>query len=323
MWLLRCRMPGSETKKTRRTEGVENSGGQEHQMGVTRGCRALGAFSGGLDSMIAALLLKSQGIEVELVTFTSPYFTSEKGRCGAKQLGLSWREIDYSAEMMILLKNPPSGFGKNLNPCIDCHAGMFRILGELSAAEGYDVIFSGEVAGQRPMSQNKNSLNRVARLSGYPELLLRPLSAKLLKMTDPERRGLVNRDLLQSISGRGRKPQIKLAEEYGIQYINPGGGCLLTDPNYCDRLRILMEIPGLLTAGNARLIRHGRMIRISEDTIGLVGRDERDNEGLESLAADKVTFALEDRPGPTGVLIGDPEMLTELIKLVKRFARRV
>ncbi len=295
---------------------MENRGGQAHQVGV----RALGAFSGGLDSMIAALLLRTQGIEVELATFTSPYFSSEKGCSRAKQLDLPWREIDYTAQMMALLENPPSGFGKNLNPCIDCHAGMFRILGDIAAAEGYDVIFSGEVAGQRPMSQNKNSLNRVARLSGYPELLLRPLSAKLLKITDPEQRGQVNRDLLLSLSGRSRKPQIKLAEEYGIQYTNPGGGCLLTDPNYCDRLRTLMEIPGLLTPGNARLIRHGRMFRISQDTICLVGRDEMDNEGLESLAQDEITFALEERPGPTGVLIGDPEMLPELIKLVQRYA---
>ncbi len=296
---------------------MENRGGQAHQVGVVR---AIGAFSGGLDSMIAALLLRTQGIKVDLVTFTSPYFTSFNGYRGAKQLDLPWREIDYSSEMMALLANPPSGFGKNLNPCIDCHAGMFRILGDIAAAEGHDIIFSGEVAGQRPMSQNKNSLNRVARLSGYPELLLRPLSAKLLKITDPEQKGLVNRDLLLNVSGRGRKPQMKLAEEYGIQYINPGGGCLLTDPNYCDRLRTLMEIPGLLTAGNARLIRHGRMFRISEDTIGLVGRDERDNEGLESLAADEIIFSLEERPGPTGVLIGDPEMLPELIKLVERYA---
>ncbi|NOQ21316.1 MAG: tRNA 4-thiouridine(8) synthase ThiI [Candidatus Aegiribacteria sp.] len=284
------------------------------------GVRALGAFSGGLDSMLAALLLKFQGIEVELATFASPYFSSEKGYGGAKQLDLPWREIDFTSEIMALLKKPPSGFGKNLNPCIDCHASMFRILGEIAAAEGYDIIFSGEVAGQRPMSQNKNSLNRVARLSGYPELLLRPLSAKLLKITDPERKGLVDREKLLSLSGRSRKPQMKLAEEYGICYINPGGGCLLTDPNYCGRLSILMEIPGLFSAVNAGLVRYGRMFRLSEDTIGLVGRDEKDNAGLESLVKDEITFALEDRPGPTGVLIGDPEMLPELIVLVERYA---
>ncbi len=286
-------------------------------MGIVR---ALGAFSGGLDSMIAALLLKSQGIEVEVATFTSPFFSSESGCRYAKQLDLPWREIDYTAEMMTLLQNPPSGFGKNLNPCIDCHAGMFRILGEIASAEGYDFIFSGEVAGQRPMSQNKNSLNRVARLSGYQEKLLRPLSAKLLRITDPELRGQVDREKLLSLSGRSRKPQMKLAEEYGIEYINPGGGCLLTDPNYCGRLSILMEIRGLLTARNAGLIRHGRIFRLSKDTICLVGRSEMDNAGLESLVKDEVIFVLEDRPGPTGVLIGDPEMLPVLIDLVERYA---
>ncbi|MCD4702512.1 MAG: tRNA 4-thiouridine(8) synthase ThiI [Candidatus Aegiribacteria sp.] len=284
------------------------------------GCKALGAFSGGLDGMLSALLLKSQGIEVELATFSSPFFSSEPGSSGAEQLDLPWREIDYTSEILNLLKKPPSGFGKNLNPCIDCHAGMFRILGGIAAAEGHDFIFSGEVAGQRPMSQNKNSLNRVARLSGYQELLLRPLSAKLLGITEPERTGLVDREKLLDLSGRSRKPQMKLAEKYGIQFINPGGGCLLTDPNYCGRLSILMEIPGLFTAGNAGLIRHGRMFRLSEDTIGLVGRDERDNAGLESLVKDEITFALEDRPGPTGVLIGDPEKLPELIALVNRYA---
>lgn len=313
-------MPGQETEETCFIQKLENRRGKAYKMGVKKKTRALGAFSGGLDSMIAALLLKSQGIEVEVVTFTSPFFSSEKGYSGAKQLDIPWRKIDYTAELMATLNDPPSGFGKNLNPCIDCHAGMFHILGDIAAAEGYDVIFSGEVAGQRPMSQNKNSLNRVARLSCYPELLLRPLSAKLLRITEPEKKGLVDRDLLLDLSGRSRKPQMKLAEEYGISYVNPGGGCLLTDPNYSDRLSILREIPGLFTAENARLVTHGRIFRLSEDTIGLVGRDERDNEGLESLVKDEITYVLEDIPGPTGVLIGDPEMLPELIKLVKHYA---
>lgn len=284
------------------------------------GVRALGAFSGGLDGILAALILKSQGIEVELATFSSPFFGSEPGRNSAIQLGVPWREIQFTDEIVTLLKNPPSGFGKNLNPCIDCHAGMFRILGGIAEVEGFDIIFSGEVAGQRPMSQNKNSLNRVARLSGFGDIMLRPLSAKLLKATVPEREGLVDREKLLALSGRSRKPQMKLAEEYGIRYTAPGGGCLLTDPNYCGRLRTLMEIPGMFTGRNARLIRHGRMFRLSEDTIGLVGRSEKDNEYLESLVKDEIKFEQEDRPGPTGVLIGDPAMLPELITLVKKYS---
>ncbi|MCD4847895.1 MAG: tRNA 4-thiouridine(8) synthase ThiI [Candidatus Aegiribacteria sp.] len=281
--------------------------------------RALGAFSGGLDSMIAAKVLLDQHIEVEAVSFSSPFFESDAGRTGAVQLGISWREIDYSATIMSLLVNPPSGFGNNCNPCIDCHAGMFRKLGEIASAEGFDFIFSGEVAGQRPMSQNRGSLNRVARLSGFKEILLRPLSAKLLPPTDPEKRGLVDRSRLLRLSGRSRKPQILIAEEHGFQYKPPGGGCLLTDPNYCSRLKMLMDIPGLLTELNSRLIRYGRIFRLSEDTIGLVGRSEEDNERLEDLAqkGGKITYALPDRPGPTGVLIGDKNNLEELKTLVK------
>lgn len=284
------------------------------------GVRALGAFSGGLDSMVAAALLAEQGIEVELATFSSPFFSSDEGRDAAARLDMPWREIEYTDEIMELLRSPPSGFGKNLNPCIDCHAGMFRLLGRTARKEGFDLVFSGEVLGQRPMSQNRNSLNRVANLSGCSEILLRPLSARLLPETLPEKKGLVDRSRLLDISGRGRKRQMKYAEERGLAYRNPGGGCLLTEPNFCSRLKVLMEIPGLFTPGNARLLRYGRFFRLSEDTVGLVGRWEADNEALESLAGDRPTWSLEDVPGPTGVLIGDPEQLPQLILLVKKYA---
>ncbi len=288
------------------------------------GVRALGAFSGGLDSMIAAKVLIDQGIEVEVVTFSSPFFASDAGRKGAIQLGIPWREIDYSETILSLLCNPPSGFGNNCNPCIDCHAGMFKKLGEIASVEGFDFIFSGEVAGQRPMSQNRGSLNRVARLSGYKEILLRPLSARLLPATEMEETGLVDRSRLLRLSGRSRKPQILIAEENDLQYKAPGGGCLLTEPNYCSRLRMLMDIPGLLTETNAHLIRYGRIFRLSKDTIGLVGRSEEDNERLEelALAGGKVTFALSDRPGPTGVLIGNRDNLEKLASLVTQYAKK-
>lgn len=282
--------------------------------------KALGAFSGGLDGMVAASLLRSQGIHVELATFTSPFFSSLEGRLAAERLGLPWREIEFTADMMELLHNPPSGFGKNLNPCIDCHAMMFRTLGGVAEREGFHLIFSGEVVGQRPMSQNRNSLNRVANLSGYGRILLRPLSAKLLAKTEPEEMGLVDRNRLLDISGRGRKRQIRLAEEYGFSYKNPGGGCLLTDPGYCSRLEVLMGIPALFTPRNARLIRHGRFFRLSEDTVCLVGRSEKDNEALEALAGDEVTFSLPDVPGPTGVLLGDSDLLPGMQALVRKYA---
>jgi len=282
--------------------------------------RALGAYSGGLDGSLAALLLKDQGIEVHLVTFESPFFSSRDGKRSAEALGMPWREVDFTSVIMEMVRDPESGHGKNLNPCIDCHAGMFRELGKIAEAEGFHLIFSGEVLGQRPMSQNRNSLNRVANLSGYRDILLRPLSAKLLNPTLPEEQGLVNRGALLDISGRGRKRQLALARRYGIRYKNPGGGCLLTEPNFCKRLGVLLEIPGMFTEKNARLISHGRFFRLSSDTVCLIGRCREDNDALEQLAGDYPTYCLEDIPGPTGVLLGDSAHMPEMIALVEKYA---
>ncbi|MBD3277816.1 MAG: hypothetical protein GF388_05920 [Candidatus Aegiribacteria sp.] len=284
------------------------------------GVRALGAFSGGLDSMIAALLLRDQGIEVHLATFYSPFFSSDEGEKRARQLGMPWRRIDFSGQMMQLIEDPPSGFGKRLNPCIDCHAGMFRVLCGIAEKERFDFLFSGEVIGQRPMSQQRNTMNRVKKLSESGDILLRPLSAKLLSPTKPEREGIVDREKLLDISGRGRKRQIALADKYGIEYRNPGGGCLLTDPNYCNRLRELMDVEGLVTSKNASLIRHGRFFRLAEDTFCLIGRDKEDNEALEALAGGALTYSLDDIPGPTGVLVGDDSLLPEMKALVRKYA---
>lgn len=267
------------------------------------GVKALGAFSGGLDGVVSAMLLREQGIEIELVTFLSPFFSSDSGRKAADSLGMPWREVDFTGEIMELLRSPPSGFGKNCNPCIDCHAAMFRLLGKTAAEEGFDFIFSGEVVGQRPMSQNRNSLNRVARLSEYPKILLRPLSARLLTLTDPEKNGLIDREKLLDLSGRSRKAQIAFARKRGLTEYGSGGGCLLTEPNFCGRLRVLMDTPGFFTAENAWLITSGRMFVLSGTAVGLVGRWEDDNVRLAGLAGSRVTVELKEIPGPTGVLI--------------------
>ena len=268
------------------------------------GVRAIGAFSGGLDGMIASLMLLDQGVEVEAVTFDSPFFSCRRGRISAEQIGVRWRSIDFTEDILEILSDPPSGFGGNCNPCIDCHARMFERVLTICNAEGFDFIFSGEVLGQRPMSQNRGALNRVARLSGAGKRLLRPLSARLLPPTVPEVEGLVDRQHLGDISGRGRKRQIELAGEYGITYANPAGGCLLTDPGYSVRLRVLLGQPALLTPVNTRLIRHGRMFMLDEGVIGLVGRSKEDNDEIEALSKPSMTFTMSDHVGPTGVIIG-------------------
>ncbi|MCD4708676.1 MAG: hypothetical protein K8S62_13160 [Candidatus Sabulitectum sp.] len=264
--------------------------------------RALGAFSGGLDGMLASRVLIDQGIHVEAVTFDSPFFDVQAGETAATALGIKWHTVDFTSEIMALLFDPPSGFGKNMNPCIDCHAAMFRKLKEIAAREGFDFIFSGEVVGQRPMSQNRGSLNRVKNISRTGDILLRPLSARILDPTPIEEAGLVDRERLLDLNGRGRTKQLEMAREYGFSHIpSPGGGCLLTDPGYSNRLRVLKEV-GLLSGDNARMIRFGRMFLLN-GAVGLVGRSAAENDKM--LHADTgIQLAIRDIPGPLGIILG-------------------
>ncbi|MEA3267324.1 MAG: hypothetical protein U9P42_10345 [Candidatus Fermentibacteria bacterium] len=283
--------------------------------------RALAAFSGGLDGMLACRVLMDQGIHVEAVTFSSPFFDPEAGRTAADHLGIPWREVDFTADIVALLFDPPSGFGKNMNPCIDCHAAMFSRLKEIAAEENFDFIFSGEVVGQRPMSQNRGSINRVKNISLTGNVLLRPLSAKILDPTPMEESGLVNRDLLLDLNGRGRARQLKMAGDYGFSHIpTPGGGCLLTDPGYANRLKSLKDI-NLLSGENARMIRLGRMF-VLDKAVGLVGRSSEENDRM--LEADTgIQLDIQNIPGPLGILLGEKtvENLTLLTAIMASYTK--
>jgi tRNA-specific 2-thiouridylase len=287
---------------------------------MTARARGLGAFSGGLDGIVAAVLLQEQGVGIELATFSSPFFGADSGRAAASMLRAPWREIDFSLDILALLVNPPSGFGSNLNPCIDCHAAMLSRLRCVMESEGFDFVFTGEVLGQRPMSQNRQSLDRVARLSGLGDRLLRPLSALALPPTRPESGGLVAREKLLGITGRGRKPQMTFARERGLTFPAPGGGCLLTDPGFSLRLSQLLST-GLLSACSSRLIGIGRMLRLGPASFGIIGRSEAENVTLESLASGMAIVRLSDRPGPSAVLVGDEAGLPLLAGLVAFYGR--
>ena len=163
--------------------------------------RALGLCSGGLDSMLSALVLREQGIEVEWITFETPFFNAKKARKASQMTGIPLTVKPIFPVYMKMLKNPPAGYGKHMNPCMDCHALMFKLAGEMMQENQFDFLFSGEVAGQRPMSQNKTSLRYVEKHSGFEGYILRPLSAKNLPETIPEKKGLINRELLLDIQG--------------------------------------------------------------------------------------------------------------------------
>ena len=207
-----------------------------------RKTRALGLCSGGLDSMLAGLVLREQGIEVEWISFETPFFSSAKARKASRLTGIPLTVKPIFDDYMVMLRNPPAGYGKQMNPCMDCHTMMFRLAGEIMAARGFDFLFSGEVLGQRPMSQTKPSLRYVEKHSGMAGYILRPLSAKLLPETVPEQQGRVDREKLLDIHGRGRKDQIALAQTFGISdYPAPAGGCLLTDKGFSARLKDLFD----------------------------------------------------------------------------------
>jgi tRNA U34 2-thiouridine synthase MnmA/TrmU len=204
--------------------------------------RALGLCSGGLDSMMSGLVLRQQGIEVEWVSFETPFFNAAKARKASEMTGIPLTVKPIYNIYIKMLKHPPAGYGKYMNPCMDCHTLMFKLAGEMMPQGNFDFLFSGEVLGQRPMSQNKQALGYVAKHSGHKGYILRPLSAKNLPETIPEKEGLVDREQLLDIAGRGRKRQMELAKNFGISdYPAPAGGCLLTDKNYSIRLREIFE----------------------------------------------------------------------------------
>jgi tRNA U34 2-thiouridine synthase MnmA/TrmU len=270
--------------------------------------KALGLLSGGLDSSLAALCLKRQGVEVTAISFVTPFFGSSKAELAAKQMDIPLIVEDISKIHLDMVKKPRYGYGKNMNPCIDCHAMMFRLAGEIMAERGFDFLFSGEVLGQRPMSQNANALRSVAKYSGHPERILRPMSAKLLPVTPMEEKGLVDREQLLDIQGRSRKPQEALAKEWDLtDFPSSGGGCLLTEIHFSDRLRDLINHQPDCTVDDVELLKIGRQFRLSEHAKLTLGRHQKDNEAIREAA--KSVYLVLRTPGvsgPLGLVSGQP-----------------
>ena len=275
----------------------------------------VGLFSGGLDSILAVKVLQDQGIDIIALTLVTPFFGAEKAVQAAAGLDMDHRVVDITTDHLQVVRHPKHGYGRNMNPCIDCHALMFRKAGRLMEDEGADFLFSGEVLGERPMSQNKGSLIRVARESGYEDLILRPLSAKLLPMTRPEREGKVDRAGLLNLSGRGRKRQMELAERYSInEFPAPAGGCLLTDPIFSRRLRNLLERHDPVSREDLELLKHGRHLRLDPRFKLIVGRDQEDNRQIRALRTERhVLLEVREHPSPLGLL--SAETPQDLIRL--------
>ena len=269
--------------------------------------KAICVFSGGLDSMLSAQIIRSQGIEVIGVFFKTPFFTPEKAIKFSQLINLPLKIVDITEDHLKVVKSPKYGYGENMNPCIDCHALMFKYARELMEQEGASFVISGEVLGQRPMSQNRKALYIIAEESGLGRLLLRPLSAKRLPITIPEEKGWVKRELLLGIHGRSRKPQIELAKKYGIvDFPSPAGGCLLTEKNFSKRLKDLIELKEDFDVRDIELLKLGRHFRVDKHTKIIVGRNKRENQKLKELRnSEELLLEPKQASGPVVLLSGN------------------
>jgi len=275
--------------------------------------KAFSLLSGGLDSLLATRLIMAQGIRVVGLHFITPFFGYDcKGREDdyaermMRDCGIEARVIDVSEEYFQVLRHPRYGYGKNFNPCVDCKVFLFSKAKQLLEEEKAEFLVTGEVLGQRPMSQRRDTLRIVERDSGTEGLLLRPLSAKNLKPTLPEIRGLVDRERLLNLKGRSRKPQIKLAEEFGIRnYPAPAGGCLLTDPILSRRIRNHFAANPTVSLNEVLLLQLGRQFGLDDRGWLILGRNESENGKLEGLGRKGDFFLkIEEIPGPLGLLRG-------------------
>jgi Predicted tRNA(5-methylaminomethyl-2-thiouridylate) methyltransferase, contains the PP-loop ATPase domain len=278
-------------------------------------------MSGGLDSILAAKLMLEQGVEVLAVNFSAKLCMCGCKKTGdsaaqtaAKMLGVPLKTIDITDDFIEIVKNPKHGHGANMNPCIDCKIYMFKHAKEMMAETGASFLVTGEVLGERPMSQRMDALHIIEKQAGVTGILLRPLTAKNLEPTIPELEGVVDREKLLDIRGRSRKPQMALAEKFGItKYPNPAGGCLLTDPGFAKRVKDAI-MHGEFDADNLALLSVGRHFRLSPEARLVVGRDESENDIIESLAKPgDILFQLTDHQCPTSLLRG--KIGAELIKL--------
>ncbi len=289
--------------------------------------RALALFSGGLDSMLSIKLITDQGVEVTALHIDTG-FGGNKDKSAimkkrAAMVGADFEIVNIREQFIEeILFDPKYGYGKNFNPCIDCHGNMFRIAKELLPKYGASFIITGEVIGQRPMSQRADAIKNVTRLAGDEEggLILRPMSAKLMEPTIPEKKGWVDREKLLGISGRNREVQLRLAKEYEFEeYESPGGGCLLTDGAFEQKLRDAVAYEKKFEVADIDVLKAGRHLRLPEGAKLVIGRNQEDNETINKIQNDKYLFAkAADIPGPVcliskGATDADKQLAAKLI----------
>ena len=275
--------------------------------------KVVALLSGGLDSQLAVRMMQEQGFDVSAVAIKTPFCDFDCGRgCGfeirerADDLNVNLKTVYLGDEYIEMLKHPKHGIGAGFNPCVDCRSMMFEAAKKHMDEIGAEFIISGEVLGQRPMSQHAPALRTIEKDTGLLGKIVRPLSAGLLPETDPEKEGLIKRENLGMIKGRTRKAQLEMAKKYGIENPpNAGGGCLLTDPAFGLRAKDLFEHIENPTINDIDLLKIGRHLRLDEETKLVVGRNKDENEMIKAIALpDDVLLEARDHMGPVSILRG-------------------
>ncbi|MBC7130402.1 hypothetical protein H5T51_04160 [Candidatus Bathyarchaeota archaeon] len=280
--------------------------------------KAIALLSGGLDSTLAVKLLLEQGVEVEAINFVTPFCLCRRGGCGAKEaaekLNITLKTVNIGLEYLKVLRKPKFGYGRGMNPCIDCRIFMLKKAKQYAKKVGADFIVTGEVLGQRPISQHRKALKIIEKEAGLEGKILRPLSAKLLPKTDAEKKGLVDRQQLLDIKGRSRKRQMTLASQLNIKdYPCPAGGCLLTVKEFASKLRDLFAHRKRISIRDIQLLKVGRHFRLGENKI-IVGRNEQENRLLLALKGKwDYYFEAQGCGSPTTLLQG-PKRKTAIKK---------
>ena len=295
--------------------------------------KALALLSGGLDSTLAVRLMLDLGIEVEALNFTSPFCTCTGKNAGCKseavrvaqEFNIPIKVMHKGLDYLETVRNPRHGYGKGLNPCVDCRIYLLKKAGEYMAESGADFVITGEVLGQRPMSQRRDTLRVIERESGLEGLILRPLSARHFEPTIPEKEGWVDRNRLLAIKGRSRKEQFGLAEELDVKnYPCPAGGCLLTELSFVPKLRDVFDHADELNMRDFRLLKIGRHFRIGTRTKVIIGRNEADNDLLETaMQPGETAITWLDGNTPVGVVTGhqEPECLDLASRILLRYTK--
>lgn len=282
--------------------------------GRNGGRRALALLSGGLDSRLAVKMMLDQGIEVEALNFVTVFCTctarsscKSEARKAAEEYGIPLKVLNATDEILEAVRNPKHGFGRGLNPCLDCRISMFRRAAKYMHDSGADFIVTGEVLGERPMSQRPDAIQTIEHESGLEDLVLRPLSARFFEPTLPERKGWVDREQLMAISGRSRKPQMQLAADLDVgDYPCPAGGCLLTEKAFAERLRRLLAEEPEPPVSEIQSLRLGRIFYSSSGDRIIIPRNEDETRRLEKLASrEDILMAAADHMGPTTVIKGE------------------